>query len=434
MPALGFTSRLKRTKFPADTCAAWRVSWADGLRGSDATIGPSASRLSLPPEVKLMQQLDASMNRIRTKAIVHVAAIVLCLSCSSLGALPAAEANAAPGKSADVTVSGDKQWVDTGMDVTAGDKLHITATGTVDFKDKPGVGPGGAQRGWADTLRALSVPNAGRGALVGQIGNDRAATPFLVGADATIVAPVAGRLYLGVNQDSFSKPTGSFAAHIDRTAATNAASNSSNYNFKPLFSIVDAKLPYRVTDQPTPGGNEGDLVNFVLVGSEKQVTAAFKAAGWVLPDKTNQDAVVSALVATLQKQAYVTVPMSTLYLFGREQDFGYARAEAVKVIGQRDHFRIWQTPFKGPNGETLWAGAGTHDIGIEKDQRKENAVTHKIDPEVDGERDFIAATLQQAGYVQATGYLDRPKQVKDTKTATGGEIKTDGRTLVIVLK
>ncbi len=337
--------------------------------------------------------------------------------------------------SADVTVSSDTQWVDTKIDVNAGDKLHITATGTVDFKDKTGVGPEGAQRGWADTLRALSVPSAGRGALVGQVGNERAATPFLIGADGTYVVPASGRLYLGINQDSTSKPTGQFQAHIERTAAAAAAaSNPNNYNFKPLFATLDAKLPYRVTDQAAPGGNQGDLVNFVLVGNEKQVTAAFKAAAWVLPDKTNQDAVVSALIATLQKQAYVTVPMSTLFLFGRGQDYGYARAEAVKVIGERDHFRIWQTPFKGPNGETLWAGAGTHDIGIEKDQRKENAITHKIDPNIDGERDFIMATLQQAGMVQATGYFERPKQIKDTKTATGGEIKTDGRTLVIVLK
>jgi LssY-like putative type I secretion system component LssY len=357
---------------------------------------------------------------------------VLCLANPML-ALPAAAATQAA-TSADVTVPGDSQWIDTKIDVTAGDKLHITATGTVDFSDKPGVGPQGAERGWKDTLRALSVSSAGRGALVGQIGNDRAATPFLVGADGTIVVPVAGRLYLGVNQDLLSKPTGQFQVHIERTPSANPGENSNHYNFKPLFSVLDARLPYRVTDQVAPGGNEGDLINFVLVGSEKQVTEAFKTADWVLPDKTNQDAVVSALIATLQKQAYVAVPMSTLYLFGRGQDYGYARAEAIKVIGQRDHFRIWQTPFKGPNGETLWAGAGTHDIGIEKDQRKENAITHKIDPEIDGERDFIAATLQQAGMVQATGYFDRPKQVKDTKTATGGEIKTDGRTLVIVMK
>ena len=356
---------------------------------------------------------------------------VLVFLAGSLSAWQAASTKSPTTK--DVTVSGDTKWVDTGMDVAAGDKLQITATGTVSFSDKPNVGPQGAPRDWKDTLRAFSVASAPRGALVGQVGNDRAATPFLVGADGTIVIPAAGRLYLGVNQDPTSKPTGSFTAHIVRTPATAAAANSTNYNFKPLFSTLDAKLPYRVTDQPS-GGNEGDLVNFVLVGSDKQVTNAFKAAGWILPDKTNQDAVVSAVLATLQKEAYVSVPMSTLFLFGRGQDYGYARAEAIKVIGQRDHFRIWQTPFKGPNGQTLWAGAGTHDIGIEKDQRKENAVTHKIDPDIDGERDFIAATLQQVGMVEATGYMDRPKQIKSTKTATGGEIKTDGRTLVIVLK
>src|SRR6516162_624670 len=163
-------------------------------------------------------------------------------------------------------------------------------------------------------------------------------------------------------------------------------------------------------------------------------TSCLSAARSRSPRPSKQQAVVSALIATLNKEAYVTVPMSTLYLFGRGQDFGYARAEAVKVIGERDHFRIWQTPFKGPNGEALWAGAGTHDIGIEKDQRSQNAITHKIDANVDGERDFIAETLEQVGAVQAKAYLDRPKQVKETKTATGGEIKSDGRTLVIVLK
>ncbi len=369
------------------------------------------------------------MKLLSKSAVALISTLVLGAVCS----LSAAE-NTATVSSLKVSVSGDKRWVDSGMDVTSGDKLHITATGTVDFSDKKGVTPAGAPREWKDTLRDFTVPSAGRGALVGEVGNDRAATPFVIGADGTVTVAVSGRLFLGVNQDSYFTATGKYDVHIDRTAAPKAAVNSSNYNFQPLYRVLDASLPYRVTDQAAPGGNEGDLVNFVLVGSEKQVTAAFKAAGWVRPDKTNQDAVVSALIATLNKQAYVTVPMSTLFLFGRGQDYGYARAEAVKVIGERDHFRIWQTPFKGPNGEALWAGAGTHDIGIEKDNRTENAITHKIDANVDGERDFIAATLQQAGLVEATGYLPRPKQVKVTKTATGGEIKSDGRTLVIVLR
>jgi len=347
----------------------------------------------------------------------------------------AADANS---KSANVTVGANPQWVDTGMDVQAGDKLHITSTGTVTMGNNTGVTADGAQRGWTDTLRALPVASAGRGALVGRIGNSDAATPFFIGADGTVQAPIAGRLYLAINADSTQTPQGEFKVHIDHTASSaatesGAAASQNKYDFPPLFAELNSKLPYRVTDQPN-GGNEGDLINFVLVGTQDQVTSAFKAAGWVVADKTDKDAVVSALMATLQKNVYVSVPMSILYLFGRAQDFGYERAEAVMVANQRNHFRIWQAPFKTPQNQTLWAGAGTHDIGIERDDRSKNAITHKIDQDVDNERDFIGATLQQAGQVEAMSYMTRSNPIKSAKTATGGSIQSDGRVLVIVLK
>ena len=354
-------------------------------------------------------------------------------------ALPVPPAAAAANSSSvNVTVSGSKQWVDTGMDVQTGDKLHITATGTVTMGNNTGVTPNGVARGWVDTLRALMVPSAGRGALVGRIGDSNAATPFLVGADGTMQAPISGRLYLGINTDSMQTPDGQFQVHVDRTASSvatqsGAAAAAGKYDFKPLFAVLDAKLPYRVTDQ-AQGGNPGDLVNFVIVGSKEQVTDALKAAGWIVADKTNKDAVVDALMATLQKNVYVAVPMSILYLFGRPQDFGYERAEAVMVAAQRNHFRIWQAPFSAPQNQTLWVGAGTHDVGIERDQRSANAITHKIDQDVDNERDFIGATLQQAGQVEAMDYMTRAKAIKSAKTATGGNIQSDGRVLVIVLK
>ena len=358
------------------------------------------------------------------------------LSPSTRATVPAVFA-ASTAATKSVTISGTS-WVDTGMDVNAGDKLHVTATGTVTMGKDTDITAAGKARGWVDTLRALMVPSAGRGALVGRIGNSNAATPFFLGADGTVVAPIAGRLYLAINQDMTQSPQGSYEAKIDRVAtsaatASGAAASAGNYDFKPLFAELDQKLPYRVTDQPN-AGNPGDLVNFVIVGTKDQVTTALKDAAWLPADKSNQDAVVSALVATLQKNVYVTVPMSILYLFGRPQDFGYQRSEAVMVAAQRHHFRIWDAPFSTPQKQTLWAGAGTHDIGIEKDQRKQGAITHKIDQDVDNERDFIGATLQQAGWVQSMQYMTRSKPITSTKTATGGEIKSDGRILVIVLK
>ena len=174
-------------------------------------------------------------------------------------------------------------------------------------------------------------------------------------------------------------------------------------------------------------------MNFVLVGCEEQVTSAFKSAGWLLADKTNTDAVVSALIATLQKNAYVTVPMSTLYLFGRAQDYGYARADAGEGHRRARPLPHLEDALQHAEGETLWAGAGTHDIGIEKDQRKENAITHKIDPGRRRRARLHRRDLAAGRSGQATGYMTRPKQIKETKTATGGEIKWTAALLVIVL-
>jgi LssY C-terminus len=341
-------------------------------------------------------------------------------------------AAAANTTSANVTISGSPKWNDTKMDVNGGDKLHITAKGTVTMGKDTGITPAGAQRGWVDTLRPLMVPSAGRGALVGRIGDSDATTPFVVGADGTVTVPVTGRLYLGINQDATQAPTGQFEVHIDRTPGSGATAAKSNYDFKPLFAQLDAKIPYRVTDKPE-GGNPGDLINIAFVGSQEQVVNALKTAGWLQADKDNKAAVLSALEATLQKNSYMAVPMSILYLFGRPQDFGYERTDPVLVAAQRHHFRIWNSPLSTPQ-QIVWVGSGTHDIGIEKDQRSANAITHKIDQNVDGERDFIGATLKDAGQVQAMEYMTRSHPITSAKTATGGEIKSDGRVLVIVLK
>jgi hypothetical protein len=124
--------------------------------------------------------------------------------------------------------------------------------------------------------------------------------------------------------------------------------------------------------------------------------------------------------------------MSELQLFGRVQDFGYAQADPVMVVASRHHFRIWKAPFTA-GGQTVWAGAGTHDIGFEKDQRN-NGVTHKIDPATDGERDYIGQSLQQTGEVAKDEYLTPTHPITEARTATGGGFTSDGRTLIIYLQ
>ena len=82
-------------------------------------------------------------------------------------------------------------------------------------------------------------------------------------------------------------------------------------------------IPRRISDKD---GHPGDMVNFVIVGSEERLKRAFENGGWVLVDRTKADAVVHTLISTLSKEEYVEMPMSELYLFGRPQDFGFAHA------------------------------------------------------------------------------------------------------------
>jgi hypothetical protein len=84
-------------------------------------------------------------------------------------------------------------------------------------------------------------------------------------------------------------------------------------------------------------------------------------------------------------------------------------------------------------GRPLWCIAATHDIGFERDQRN-NGVTHKIDPAIDGEREYVNGTLSGTGLVTQRDHVTPADALTTAKTATGGEFHSDGRILVLVLK
>jgi hypothetical protein len=174
------------------------------------------------------------------------------------------------------------------------------------------------------------------------------------------------------------------------------------------------------------------MVNFALLGSEAQVLAAFKAAGWVAVDKTVEDAVLHGILSTLSHEAYTEMPMSTLYLFGRPQNLSFARGDPLKVAADRHHLRVWKTDQK-VGGLPLWVGSCTHDIGFEKDQRNDG-VTHKIDPEIDAERDYLLHSFDAAGDFSSAAYVVPDDPLTEAKTATGGSFYSDGRILVMELK
>ena len=326
-----------------------------------------------------------------------------------------------------VTVSGDGQWADTGVSLQPGDTVTIEATGTLTFEAGKESGPDGMQRGFMDLLKILPSNDAGRGALLGRIGSSPAARSFLAGTRRELKVPIAGNLFLSVNQGSSDQPTGSFSVTITQVAGV-APRLDPNVRLPRLTQAQLNSIPLRVGDA---AGNAGDRVNFIIIGSQEQMESALKAAGWQTVDKTPRDAVLRGLIASLSKEGYTTLPMSQLMLYGRDQDYGWAQADPIKVIQSRHHFRLWRAPFTA-DGQVVWVGAGTHDIGLERDQRN-GKLTHKIDPKVDDERDYIADSLKQSGMVAKEDYMTPANAVKTARTATGGSFESDGRTLIVYL-
>ena len=335
--------------------------------------------------------------------------------------------------SQEVQLTGEQSWIDTGIDIQAGEHLLITATGKLRYIDaKEDNGPEGLPRSFKDLLRVLPFNEAGRGTLIGRIGDKDTAQPFLVGARRDVAAPVSGRFSVGINQAADDTGDGTYAVRIEVYTSEGGTARVVARQVSSLPGIDNnlfSKIPRRVGDKQ---GNVGDMVNFLVLGSEAAMQRVFTTAGWVKVDADVKETVLHGIIDSLSKEAYLTMPMSQLYLFGRAQDYGWAHAQPLSVVRSRNHLRIWKAPFE-VKGETLWVGAATHDIGFERDERN-NGVTHKIDPDIDLERDYVEKTLASTGLVAEISHFLPDNPMKEAKTATGGTFHSNGQVLILKLE
>jgi hypothetical protein len=379
----------------------------------------------------------------RTPKFLLAAALALAVAPPNFAQTSTAQLGSASVTSYQIDVDATKQWIDTKIDLRSGEKLRITATGTITYPadkkhpDGRSFGPDGLARGFEDLIHEYAVTDAGHGSLIGRLGDNDGAQPFALGASSDYEAPVGGRLFVGINQSmkDAAAAKGNFQvkiAVINPGLSTAAAIAIGGPPETPIPSVTPAilkQIPRRVSDSQ---GQPGDMVNILIVGTKDQVVKLFTAAGWVHVDSSVQDTVLSAITDSLEKKDYLTMPMSTLFLFNRAQDYGFAHAEPVRVAMSRNHLRVWKSPYE-VDGRPLWCVAATHDIGFERDQRN-NGLTHKIDPAIDGEREYVNDTLSSTGLVVQRTHVTPPDPLTEAKTATGGSFHSDGRILVLISK
>src|SRR3981081_1986263 len=171
--------------------------------------------------------------------------------------------------SQEVQITGEQTWADTGIDVQPGEHIVVSATGSLRYADaNEGNGPNGIARGFKDLLRILPFNGAGRGALIGRVGDAEITQAFLLGERRDVVAPVAGRLAVGINQTNDETGEGTYTVHIDIDAPDPGSAYHPARLVKSISGVdanIFAKVPRRVADKDN---KPGDMVNFLILGSE----------------------------------------------------------------------------------------------------------------------------------------------------------------------
>jgi hypothetical protein len=196
---------------------------------------------------------------------------------------------------------------------------------------------------------------------------------------------------------------------------------------------VDAALQKLVAAAPlrtmTPSKVPSDPTNLMFLGTRTQLAAAFGEAGWFEADNVNVKSALKAAQATVRQTGYTSGPMSTLLLEDRPPDAVFQKS--LNTFSKRHHLRIWKRA-QTYNGHEVWIAAATHDIDTTK-SRAATKWSHRIDPHIDREREWVGTDLLFVGTGTAYAAIDRPHAPKKIGNATGDEIVTDGKIWVIQL-
>jgi hypothetical protein len=197
--------------------------------------------------------------------------------------------------------------------------------------------------------------------------------------------------------------------------------------------MVDDELRNLVTAAPmrtaTPGGVPSDPTNLMFIGSQQQVIAAFGEAGWFQADDLSAKSALKVASATVRQTGYGNAPMSTLMVQGRPPELMFQKS--LDTFAKRHHLRVWKLT-KSYKGQDVWVAAATHDIAT-MSSKGGTKWTHRIDPHVDREREWVETDLLFIGTGVAYALVDRPAAPKNLNNSTGDEIVTDGKMAVVKL-
>jgi LssY C-terminus len=178
-------------------------------------------------------------------------------------------------------------------------------------------------------------------------------------------------------------------------------------------------------------GVAGDPVNVAFVGTESEVTNAFRAAVWVLADSLSRASKLAIAKSVLLNRPDSTAPVSSLFLYGRRQDLAFEQ-EVGNSARRRHHVRLWNDSAATYEGRPTWIGSATYDLRVGISHRGLHP-THHIAPDIDEQRDALELALSRVGQAFATFRVTGLGVRVNAHNAEGDRYDTDGELRVVIV-
>ena len=201
----------------------------------------------------------------------------------------------------------------------------------------------------------------------------------------------------------------------------------------PLNADERAELSRFIASMPdrtySPGsGRPSDLTNVLVIGSRDRVLTAFSAAGWTQANPASLRRRIEWIRAVAERRGYEAGPMSPLLLRDAQPDMSWEKG--LNDVSKRHHVRMWNAGTW--RGQELRIGAATRDIDFAF-LRPGKKLTHRIEVNIDQERDKLAYDLAFTSCANLLDWTERPGLPRVTRNATGDSMITDTGVAVIGL-
>ncbi len=175
-------------------------------------------------------------------------------------------------------------------------------------------------------------------------------------------------------------------------------------------------------------GKKQKPISFIVVAQNDQILInAFRQTGWYLADKITKTSLLKIIKAAVLKRPYPRAPMTPSFWNNDVHDFGFEKPTQLNQVSQRHHARFWKTSFRTPKGQKIYVGTASLDQGLKW------GITHKIEPDIDTEREYLFHDLEKSNSIASYKKIAFTKPHLG-KNFSGNFFFTDGKAYLLVLK